>query len=92
MTESAATPTAESSSPSTTPDRGSRALAMLGRLFSPVTGAVGVFGECVQVPHALEQPTDLVAFDSDADGWVEFFAIGYEGQLSRVQLGPARDK
>ncbi len=52
----------------------------------------GVFGECVQVPHALEQPTDLVAFDSDGDGWVEFFAIGYEGQLSRVQLGPARDK
>ena len=52
----------------------------------------GVFGECEQIPHALEQPTDLVAVDSDADGWVEFFAIGYEGQLSRVQLGPARDK
>jgi phospholipid/cholesterol/gamma-HCH transport system permease protein len=47
MTESAATPTDESSSPSTTPDRGSRALAALGRLFSPVTGAVGVFGEHV---------------------------------------------
>jgi phospholipid/cholesterol/gamma-HCH transport system permease protein len=47
MTESAATTTDESSSPSTTPDRGSRALAALGRLFSPVTGAVGVFGEHV---------------------------------------------
>jgi phospholipid/cholesterol/gamma-HCH transport system permease protein len=47
MTKSAATPTAESSSPSTTPDRGSRALATLGRVFSPVTGAVAVFGEHV---------------------------------------------
>jgi phospholipid/cholesterol/gamma-HCH transport system permease protein len=47
MTESAVTPTAESSSPSTTPDRRSRALATLGRVFSPVTGAVGIFGEHV---------------------------------------------
>jgi phospholipid/cholesterol/gamma-HCH transport system permease protein len=47
MTESAATPTDESSSPSTTPDRGFRALAMLGRVFSPLTGAVGIFGEHV---------------------------------------------
>jgi phospholipid/cholesterol/gamma-HCH transport system permease protein len=47
MTESAATPTDESSSSSATPDRGSRALATLGRVFSPVTGAVGIFGEHV---------------------------------------------
>jgi phospholipid/cholesterol/gamma-HCH transport system permease protein len=46
MTETAATPTDESASPSK-PDSGSPALAMLGRLFSPVTGAVGIFGEHV---------------------------------------------
>jgi hypothetical protein len=52
----------------------------------------GAFVNCSQIPHALEQPTDLVAVDSDADGWIDILTIGYEGRLSRVRTSAGSDR
>ena len=48
----------------------------------------GSFGDCTLVPHALEQPTDIVAADVDSDGWTELLSVGYEGRLSSVLVSP----
>lgn len=52
----------------------------------------GAFINCAQIPHGLEQATDLIAIDSDANGWIDILAIGYEGQVSRVRTSLESDE
>ena len=52
----------------------------------------GGFDDCVLVPHELDQPTDVVAFDIDSDGWSDLVAIGYEGRISAIHVVPIADK
>lgn len=49
----------------------------------------GGFGNCIQAPHALLQPTDIIALDIDADGWTDLVAVGYEGRISSIRLIPS---
>ncbi len=49
----------------------------------------GGFTDCADAPHGLEQPTDIVAGDLDADGRADLISVGYEGVLSRLRVSPA---
>jgi hypothetical protein len=48
----------------------------------------GGFANCVNTPHGLEQPTDIVAGNLNTDGWADLVSVGYEGVLSRVRVSP----
>ena len=50
------------------------------------------FGNCINVPHALQEPTDIVAVDVDSDGWSDLVAVGYEGGVSSIRLVPATEQ
>lgn len=52
----------------------------------------GGFGNCINVPHALQEPTDIVAVNVDSDGWSDLVAVGYEGGVSRIRLVPATEQ
>ena len=51
----------------------------------------GAFGNCIELQHGVEQPTDIVSKDLNADRWVDIIVVGYTGRVSVLHGAPSED-